>query len=195
MRLLRKGTRQSAAPGCQVEFDEKGRVSNITVPQSGGWAAKQNGGATYYTRRTGSLLEATEILKRVKSIPKLTYYVVDTPDGSLGRDMNGYYTEAPLKTKNLKVASQSARPGTVEFSSLTDTFGEPMVQMSTVASQQKTGQYARLVLLMECGHCGYQSPVETQAGPFVRECYCCGAENKGERGTLTVFLGGSMVRI
>lgn len=195
MRLFRRGPGPSASPGCQVEFDEKGRVSNITAPQPGGWAAKRNGGTTYYTRRAGSLLEATEILKRVKNIPRLTYYVVDTPDGSLGRDMNGYYTEAPLKTGNLKVASPSATPGTVEFSSLKNAFGNDMAQMSTVAALQKAGKYARVVLLMECGRCGYQSPVETQAGPFIRECYCCGAENKGERGTVSIFTGGSMVAI
>ena len=43
MQLLRRETGQSAARGCQVEFDEKGRVSNITAPQEVTWPVRRGG--------------------------------------------------------------------------------------------------------------------------------------------------------
>ena len=42
---------------------------------------------------------------------------------------------------------------------------------------------------------GYESPVETDAGELIRECYCCGAENRGIRGGINVFTPGGMVEI
>jgi len=42
---------------------------------------------------------------------------------------------------------------------------------------------------------GYESPVETDAGELIRECYCCGAENRGNRGGINVFTPGGMVEI
>ena len=47
---------------------------------------------------------------------------------------------------------------------------------------------------MKCGRCGYESPVETQAGA-IRECYCCGVTNKGQRGNINVFVGSKKVEI
>jgi hypothetical protein len=181
--------------GCRVQYDQNGLVSTITAPPQGTWASKHQGPATYYSRSAGSLLDATEILKQVGSIPGMTYYVVDTPDGSLGRDINGYYTESPLKTQGLTVASRSTVPGTVEFSSLRGQ-GHDQQEMTAAAALKKSGKYARFILMMECGRCGYRSPVETQAGSLVRECYCCGTKNSGIRGTISMVMGpGSTVEI
>jgi len=43
MRLLRRETGRSAARACQVEFDETGRVSNVTALQEVAWAARRSG--------------------------------------------------------------------------------------------------------------------------------------------------------
>jgi hypothetical protein len=192
--FLKAGAGQPATRGFAVEFDEDGRVSNITAPEQGGWIARQSGSNKYLNRSAGSLMEATEILRRIESIPGLTYYTVDTPDGRLGRDMSGYYTEAPLKTKGLKVPSRRPTPGPVELASLTG-FGDTYQNGMSIVALMRSGEYARLVLLMECGRCGYQSPVETQEGPLVRECYCCGAQNSGGRGAVNVVLSDGIVEI
>ena len=59
----------------------------------------------------------------------------------------------------------------------------------------KTQGYAKLILLMKCGACGYESPVETEPGDMLRECYCCGTTNKTSRGSVTIFLGTNRVDI
>lgn len=179
--------------GCEVRFDANGKVAGIDVPE-GRWALKVKGQFKYYERRASSLLEAAEILKKVDATPQLTYYTVTTPAGALGRDCQGFFTEAPLKTKNLTVGTRSERSKTVEFSSLR-LVGDPRQLQTSVALLKKKGEYARLVLLMKCGKCDYESPVETQAGSLVRECYCCGTENAGHRGTVSVALGTGMVEI
>jgi len=178
---------------CEVEFDADGKVTSIAVPQ-GSWASTVQGNTNYYTQKAGSLLQAAEILKTLGTVGEVTYYVVETPDGSLCRDLFGFYTEAPLKTKGLVVASACGERDMVEFTSLKG-FGDQMGQQRALAQLKTAGQYMQLVLLMACGRCGYESPVETRAGPLVRECYCCGTDNKGERGTINVFFGGSMVEI
>jgi hypothetical protein len=180
-----------APTGCQVEFDADGRVVRIDVPE-GRWALKVKGQNKYYEQRMSSLLEAAETLNRLDAIPQLTYYTVTTPAGSLGRDCQGFYTEAPLKTKNLTVGARGDRSKAVEFSSL-KLAGDPLQNQTSVALLKKKGQYVRFVLLMKCGKCGYESPVETQAGSLVRECYCCGTENTGQRGTVSVVLGSGLV--
>lgn len=182
-----------AAARCKVEFDANGKVLRIDVPQ-GRWAFNQKGQHRYFTQTAHSLLHATEILKKVEAIPELTYYTVDTPNGSLGRDIQGFYTEGPIKTENLVLEVERPQSGAIEFSHLKG-FGDMMKNQTTVALLRKTGQYARLVLLMQCGHCGYESPVETQAGPLARQCYCCGLENSGQRGNVTVILDSGMVQI
>jgi len=178
---------------CKVVFDSNGQVASIEIPQ-GHWTIKQNGQSKYYTQIANSLLEATEILKKIDSIPQLTYYVVDTPNGTLCRDIQGYNTEASIKTTNLIVESRLEKSEAVNFSSLMG-FGDMQANQTTVAHLKKTGQYSRLVLLMKCGHCGYESPVETQPGSLVRECYCCGAVNKGHRATITMYFDSSKVEI
>ncbi len=178
---------------CKVVFDSNGQVVNIEIPQ-GNWAVKQKGQNKYYMQNANNLLEASEILKKIGYIPQLNYYVVDTQNGSLCRDINGYYTEASIKTKNLIFESRCEKSETVNFSSLTG-FGDMQANQMTVAHLKKTGQYSKLVLLMKCGNCGYQSPIETQPGTLIRECYCCGVENKGHRGTITMFIGSSKVEI
>lgn len=178
---------------CKVVFDSNGQVVNIEIPL-GNWTVKQNGQNKYYTQKANNLLEASEILKKIDYIPQLNYYVVDTPNGSLCRDINGYYTEGSIKTKDLIVESRSAKSETTDYLSLTG-FGDMQANQMTVAHLKKTGQYSKLVLLMKCGKCGYQSPIETQPGKLIRECYCCGAENKGHRGTITMFIGSSKVEI
>ena len=176
----------------QVQYDPNGKVLSIQVPE-GRWTREQKGGSTYCTQRTNSLLEAAEHLKKIVSVPERTYYVVETPDGNLCRDMNALYTEAPLKTRNLHVGFRRENAGEVQCRSLTD-YGDMMANQRNTAIT-KTQGYAKLVLLMECGACGYKSPVETEPGAMLRECYCCGATNKTSRGAVTVFLGSSMVQI
>jgi hypothetical protein len=178
---------------CKVEFDANGKVLSIETAQ-GRWAPNLNGQKKYYTQKARSLLQAVEILKKTSSVPQLTYYVIETPDGTLGRDVNGYYTEAPIRTENLRVQARCDKKETVELVSLKG-FGNEVANLNCAALLKKSGQYSRLVLLMKCGNCGYESPVETQAGSFVRECYCCGVKNKGHRGSVNVFIGSSKVEI
>ena len=188
----KKANGTSEAP-CKVEFDADGKVLRIETAQ-GQWASARRDNRMYYTQKAVSLLQAVEILKKISSIPQLTYYVIETPDGTLGRDMNGYYTEAPLKTKNLRVQTKRDRSEAVEFLSIKG-FGNEMANLNCVAFLKQSGQYSRLILLMKCGKCGYESPVETQAGTIVRECYCCGVANKGHRGNINVFVRSNRVEI
>jgi hypothetical protein len=183
----------SASKAGTVEFDAEGKVAKVDMP-GGKWDLKQSGQNRYYTQRGRSLLHATEILMTVASVPGLTYYTVETPDGSLGRDMFGFYTEARIKTSGLKLETPAPVPDRVESVSLT-VFDDPMKSQTAVAQLKQAGQYASLVLLMECGHCGYKSPVETQAGDMERQCYCCGATNSSFRATINVFMGSEMVEI
>jgi hypothetical protein len=189
------GAAQPAAKAGPIEFDENGRVKRITFPDTGSWSVEHRGQYTYFTKKVDTLLEATEFLRAVASIPGLTYYAVDAPDGRLGRDMNGFFTDGPLKTKDLRLATSAPVPAPVEFGSLTDP-GNAIANQSVVANLKQQGQYAKFILQMECGRCGYKSPVETEGGDLTRQCYCCGAENTGTRGTINVFVGnGQMVTI
>ena len=177
----------------KVQFDQDGKVTNINLPKRD-WTIKRSGQSTYYSQPANSLLHAAEILKKTSSIPGLTYYVVDTPNGSLGMDTLDFYTEAPIKTENLNLEIRSNKGEPVTALGLTG-FGNMFKSQTTVATLKKQGQYSRLILLMKCGHCGYESPVETQAGAFARECYCCGTKNNCTRGAVNVIMGSSMVEI
>lgn len=180
-------------PKCQVKYGPDGKVLGVEVPPAQ-WQREQKGPSTYYTQRASSLLEAAELLKKVDRIPGVTYYVVETPDGSLGRDMNGFYTEAPIKTENLCVeCKRESAPSEVQCLSLKD-FGN-MIENQRNTAITKTQGYATLILLMKCAACGYESPIETEAGSMVRQCYCCGTRNKASRAGVTVFLGSRQVEI
>ena len=170
----------------KVQYDGEGKVVSVDVKQ-GSWSLSVNGGARYYSQKMHSLLDASEILKELTSIPQETYYLVDTPDGTLGRDINGFFTEKPIQNMNLKIESPSGgTTGPVQAQSLTG-FGNMLKNQTSVAIQKKGGQYAKLVLMMKCGNCGYESPVETDAGEMQRQCYCCGANNKTQRGRIQVY--------
>lgn len=178
---------------CAVKYGSDGKVLSVQVPQ-GHWQREQKGPSTYYTQKANSLLEATELLKKVERIPGNTYYVVETPDGSLGRDMNGFYTEAPIMTENLRVeCKRDDAPAETHCLGLTD-YGNMMENQRNTAIT-KTQGYAKLILLMECGACGYKSPIETEAGSLDRQCYCCGTKNKASRAPVAVFLGGRQIVI
>jgi hypothetical protein len=184
----------ATANAAAVEFDAEGKVTKVDVP-AGQWALDQSGQNRYYTQRGMSLLHATELLKAVPSVPELTYYTVETPDGALSRDMLGFYTEAPIKTSGLTLPTSEPVSDTVESLSLTSYGDDAMKSQASVAQLQQQGHYANFVLLMECGRCGYKSPVETQAGAMERQCYCCGATNKTSRGNITIYLGSAVVEI
>ncbi len=189
-----KGNKGSSEPkSATIEFDESGKVTRVNL-RGGRWDENRSGQCRYLTQRGRSLLQATEILKALSSIPGQTYYVVETPDGSLGRDMFGFYTEAPIKTSGLRLETPASVREQVESVSLT-AFGDGMKSASSVAQLKSLGHYAAFVLLLECGHCGYKSPVETEVGDFQRQCYACGAMNRSRRGTINVFVGSKVVQI
>jgi hypothetical protein len=120
--------------------------------------------------------------------------VADTPDGSLGRDIFGFFTEAPLKTTALDLGPSAQPAAPVGAVSLT-AFGDAMKSQASVAALKSAGRYASFVLQLECGHCGYKSPVETQEGEFERQCYSCGTVNKTRRGTINVLTSSGFVEI
>jgi hypothetical protein len=128
------------------------------------------------------------------SVPQNTYYIVDTPDGSLGRDIFGFYTEAPIKNSGISLETTGTATTHVESLSLT-AFGDAMKSQGSVASLKSMEQYASFVLQMECGHCGYKSPVETKEGRFERQCYACGAVNETQRGQIKVMTQAGLVEI
>jgi hypothetical protein len=170
---------QVAAGPSQEEWNK------ILQEKSSSWKQQVSGGATYYSCQASSLYVATELLRNLPSIPPNTYYVVDTPDGSLGRDVFGFYTEEPIKTSRLKIEVTDLDGPPVDAASLTE-FGDAGKSMMSVATLKSVGQYARFVLQMECGRCGYRSPVETEEGHFDRQCYMCGTVNHTTRGKLLV---------
>lgn len=177
-----------------LAFDANGCDRNQGQHAGGTWDERRSGQNRYCTQSGRSLLHATEILTAVSSIPGQTYYVVETPDGTLGRDILGFYTEAPLKTSRLRIESSSPIPGPVECVSLTAS-GDALKSQASVAQLKSTGQYASFMLLLECGHCSYRSPVETEPGEFERQCYACGALNKCQRGNINVYVGSMSVQI
>ena len=81
----------------------------------------------------------------------------------------------------------------VQRLSLTD-FGNMMESQRNTAVT-KTQGYEKLILMMECGACGYKSPIETEAGPLVRQCCCCGTKSMACRAPVTVYLGTRQVVI
>jgi len=158
------------------------------------WSFQTNYGSNYYSQNAGSLLDAADILKQLTSIPAQTYYLVDTPDGTLGRDINGFFTEAPIKTANLKIDKHCGKTESVQAKSLMG-FGNMVNNQNSVAQLKARGQYAKLILMMKCGKCGYESPIETVAGEMERQCYSCGTNNKTCRGTISVYTENGAVEV
>ncbi|MDR1747031.1 MAG: DUF805 domain-containing protein [Tannerella sp.] len=158
------------------------------------WNTQYSGSATYHSCNAQTLLRATEILRDINSISQNVYYVVDTPDGSLGRDRFGFFTEAPIKSNGICLEPDSDKAATVDALSLT-AFGDAVKSQSSVAILKSQGQYASFMLEMECGHCGYKSPVETKEGDFERQCYSCGTVNRTRRGKITVMTPFGMAEI
>ena len=76
---------------------------NTLILQHGTWSFQRNGDSVYYSYKADSLFVASEILKKLIFILPQTYYTVDTQDGTLGRDINGFFTEAPIKICDLKI--------------------------------------------------------------------------------------------
>jgi len=177
----------------QVQYGTEGKVISVNVKQND-WKLLVKGNKKYFSQKAISLLAAAEILRKIPTIPQLNYYEVDTPDGILGRDLNGFYTIAVLKTANLKIEYNLNKTNTVESKSLMD-FGNMIANQSTAALLKSSGHYAKLVLMMECGQCGYKSPIETEAGEMVRQCYCCGTTNKTNRAVINVFTQKGLVQI
>ena len=158
------------------------------------WSLRTNGESRYYSQNAGSLYAASEILKNLGSIPPHTYYLVDTPDGTLGRDSYDFFTESPVKTQNLKIENPRRETGSVQPKSLMS-YGNMSKNQWGVAYQKMSGQYAKLVLIMKCGKCGYESPVETEAGDIERECYYCGIKNKTHRARISVYTERGTVEV
>ena len=183
----------SPEPRLKVEYDADGKVINVEV-KPGQWELKSVGNSKYYSQNADSLLAACEILKNLTSIPPQTYYLVDTPDGTLGRDLNGFFTETQISTSNLKIDYPFGNSESVISQSLTG-FGDMYNNQNSVAIQKSSGQYAKLVLMMKCGKCDYNSFVETVAGDMERQCYCCGTNNKTHRGTITVYTANGAVEV
>jgi len=71
-----------------------------TTARPGAWRRNTNGGSVYYSQNADSLYAAGEMLKVLTAIPPQTYYMVDTPEGTLGRGVNGFFTEEPGNTSN-----------------------------------------------------------------------------------------------
>jgi len=188
----KKAVQKTKGP-VSVQYGADGKLQSIDVKQNA-WASRINGNNKYFTQNAGSLLAASEILKKIANIPQLTYYQIDTPDGTLGRDINGFYTTALLKTAGLKTDFSLKKNEIVASQSLLD-FGNMMMNQSTVAMLKQTGQYAKLILMMKCGQCNYESPVETEAGDFTRQCYCCGTANKNNRMAIKVFMQKGLVEL
>ena len=170
------------------------KSAHIQSRVPGDWKVQISGDSRYYSKAADNLFVASEVLIRLSFISPQLYYMVDTPDGTLGRDINGFFTEAPIKTKNIMLESPCAATDPVQAQSLTD-FGDPIKNLNSVAVLKMSGQYAKLVLLMKCGKCGYEFPVETEAGDMERQCYNCGSINKAHRGAIKVNIPNSPVAV
>jgi hypothetical protein len=192
--LLQKITVPATRDGIAKRIAALERHKKLAVA----WREQRSNGATYRSYQAPTLYWATEILRHIPTVPQNTYYVVDTPDGSLGRDIFGFYTEAPIKTSGIRLESDPGTTAQVSALSLTafgDTIGDAMKSQASVAALKAAGQYASFVLQLECGDCLYKSPVETEEGFFKRQCYACGAPNEVQRGQILVMTHSGQVAI
>ncbi|MDR0594548.1 MAG: hypothetical protein LBG60_15130 [Bifidobacteriaceae bacterium] len=172
-------------------FKKKDRQEANQQPK---WRLRNSNGSAYNSCHVPTLFKATEVLRDLASVPPNTYYVCETPDGALGRDIIGFYTEAPLKTSGITPDAPAADQSPVRASSL-KAFGDGVKSQYSVATLKSIGDYAAFVLQMECGRCGYQSPVETERGTFQRQCYACGTVNTVQRGRIQVITQSGPVDI
>jgi uncharacterized membrane protein YhaH (DUF805 family) len=187
--LFLKGKKET-----QEDTEDAKETDNVLIKCPSSWSLQTSGGSKYYSQNASSLYAASESLKELDSIPPQTYYLVDTPDGTLGRDINGFFTEAAIKTNNLRVENPCGETGFVQPQSLT-MFGDMTQNQNAVALLKKHGQYAKLILMMKCGKCGYESPIETDEGNMERQCYSCGILNKTHRGGIRIYTGTGIVDI
>ena len=74
-------------------------------------------------------------------------------------------------------------------------FDDLMKGAQMVIEIRQRGSYANLIHLMQCGHCGYESPIETEPEDMTRQCYCCGATNTGGRGSVNIIAGMDFVSV
>ena len=193
--ILKRSCEVLPTPGesSKVQYDADEKASIVEVKQ-GSWSFQTKGGSNYYSQNADSLLDAAEILKQIISIPPQTYYMVDTSDGTLGRDINGFFTEASIKTANLSIDNPGGVSESVQAQSLMG-FGNMVNNQNSVAQQKNYGQYAKLILMMKCGRCSYESPIETVAGEMERQCYQCGTINQTRRGAISVYTAQGTVEV
>jgi hypothetical protein len=158
------------------------------------WTSELRGDNRHYEMKGQTLYQATESLKGVGAVPARTFYVVNTPDGSLGRDLEGFYAPSALRTIGLTVPSRRSESRPVEARGL-KSYGDGAASQRTTARNKLSGEYSKLVLLMTCGTCGYESPVETQPGQMVRECYRCGVKNSCQREKIAVTIDAGTVEV
>jgi hypothetical protein len=92
----------------KINFGETGKLTKLEVPE-GRWTLKQSGPNKYYSQNARSLLRASEMLKKIISVPAQTYYTVQTPDGSVCRDKVGFFSTAPIKSENIVLEIARAR--------------------------------------------------------------------------------------
>ena len=169
-----------------IDIINEREIDSISIPGGASWAFQASGESKYYSQKANSLYAASEILKSLNSIPPQTYFSVETQDGVLGRDINGFFTEAPIKTKNLRIDNPCVETDSVQPQSLLG-FGDMIKNQTSVAYLKIGGKYAKLILMMKCGKCCYESPIETDAGDMERQCYYCGTMNKTHRAGISVY--------
>ena len=106
----------------------------------------------YNSFKAATLYGATELLRGLPAVPPNTYYVVETPDGNLGRDIIGFYTETPLKTVGISLEANAALSQFVDAMSLTVFYAKPFDTL--VRLQTPTPLNARSFILLGSGSGG-----------------------------------------
>lgn len=149
-----------------------------------------------YRQEVKTLMHASVLLSRIEYIPPGTWYLAQTPDGVIGRDINGFFVNPFIRTGSLHLAcgrQKMSRPVYEEDGFSCCANKEDKFRLTALLKE--FGYDECLTLLMKCGRCGYESPVHTRAGSFKRECYCCGAKNNVRRDPIKVETGSTTVEI
>ena len=176
-----------------MKFDATGKVQSIDVPKIFSWIMDNHGQTKYYSTKINELIIRHRDFTFDKKYSSNDILCSRHTRWNFGRDINGFYTEKPIKAKDLKIDAGRRKSEPVEFLSLKG-FGNEQANLVSVANIRSQGQYARLVLFMKCGHCGYESPIETEPGTIQAECYCCGVKNYGTRGDVMIMLRSGPVK-